>query len=312
MKDYWYSIKYVIISLLLFVATHKSLSQNWEPYKVVSSLDSLPVENAYVTLDDKLKAVSDSEGYFTIGSDFKYLQISHLAYKPKIISKQDIRKDHIVFLDQNNIELNEVYITNEKKEKITLLPSNEIISLFESKKAYKVNENSIYATYIPNNINKNGLILKIVVELIDRENTYSAKKIMPFRVNLFSVNKETELPDKNLLKKSILAFKDLGVENDLVYIDVEDFSIDLPSEGIFVVVESLNWLELESFKDMSGLTPSFRAIKRKNNSKSITYSRIYSWDRLTKVKDTIVKGWVDKTLPELMFIYNFGIVIECE
>jgi len=290
---------------ILFTLTFFNLySQDISHFKVLSVLDSIPIENAYVSVDNWLNSVTDKQGCFKIYGEYKNIQISHVAYKAKIISYQE--NNNIIYLEEDNKVLDEVILTNKKKTKV-LLPINKY--RYRKKHSYKVNQNSVYTTYITNTINSTCYINRIIIEVGDDMNLSRLRDI-PFRVNLYTINEKTRLPDKKILDESILTSQNKNRIKDFVYIDIKDFDIEFPKKGIFVAVESLNLLELENFNIFSGQSPSFKAIKNKNKSEYITYDRIYSWDRLTRTKDTIFKDWIDKIIPQPKFIFNFGIEIE--
>lgn len=102
---------------------------------------------------------------------------------------------------------------------------------------------------------------------------------MPFKVSLFSVDSINKIPDKKLIDESIFVQKD---KNNKIEIDVIEYDIDFPSNGVFVVVEilSVDYYVSKGFKYNKG--PSFKYLEKLNNE---------NWE---KIKD---------------FIYKFGIEI---
>lgn len=293
-----------VLQIILFFAFLNIYAQEIKEYRILSVVDSMPIENAYITADNWLKTITDKKGFFKLSGDYQNIQISHLAFKAKIVKYKTMIINKITYLEADEKVLNEVIITNKKKIK-TLLPSNDY--KFFKRDSYMVNQNSVYTTFIPNEIENTCFINKIIIEVGDNMNSSKLYNI-PFRVNLYTVNNNTGLPDKKILDESILTSQNKNRKNNFIYVDIRDFDIEFPKEGIFVAVESLNLLELEEMKTLSGQLPSFKAIKNKN--KYVTYSRIYSWDRLTKTKDTIYKDWIDKILPLPKFVFNFGIEVQ--
>jgi len=79
-----------------------------------------------------------------------------------------------------------------------------------------------------------------------------------------------------------------------------------------VSVKTLNIQEIERYLSISGQSPAFRKLRLKQDNESKTYSRIYSWNRLTRDEDIILKDWIDKTVPNPDFIYNFGIEVQLD
>ncbi len=295
---------YLFISLNLY-------SQEKSQYRVLSALDSIPIENAYVSINGFLETVTDKSGRFKIKNDFETIQISHLVFNPIVMTKFDLNEENTIYLNEKIEGLDEILIKSNKTSKI-LLPSEELGIGLHRKKGFRLNQNSVYVTFIPNDIGEECLISKIIVEVYGemyQENTNKA--FMPFRVNLFTINKETKLPGEKLLKESLLTSNKGRSESKMVYVDISDYLIDFPKEGIFVTVESLNLLELESF-NIPAHIPSFRAIKKKNKSKYVGYQRVYTWNRLTMDKDSIYIDWIDKKMNSgiLRNTYNFGIEVE--
>ena len=290
----------------LFLFTFLNLyAQDVKQFRVLNIRDSTPIENAYISVDNLLKSVTDKQGGFSISGKYKTIQIGHLAFKTKIIYSKEQSVNKIICLEESVEILDEIILTSKRKTK-TLLPS--IDYRFRKKYSYIINQNSIYVTYIPNNINTTSEIDSIIIE-VGEGMGLSRLYAVPFRVNLYKINKKTKLPSDKILDESILTFPNKNRIQDYVYVDVRSFDIEFPKEGIFVAVESLNLLEIQNLNILGAQSPSFKAVKKKNN-KYITYEKIYSWDRLTRVRDTIHKDWIDKIMPQPKFIFNFGIKIK--
>jgi len=295
----------VFISLSVLLISH-CFAQQYKTVVLIDKDDRSPIGNAYISADEKLLGVSDGLGTFDIRDSFTFIQISHLNYKPLITAFKDITTDTI-YLERTTQNLNEVIISSKKRREI-ILPTSLRKNPLANRRSYQVNQNSVYATYIPNDMQEDPIIDAIVIDVDDLDVMLESGVFAPFRVNLYKVNPETHLPDCKILDESILV-SNASQTDDLVRVDIGDFSIDFPKEGIYVVVESLNLLELRGFDLFSRQSPSFRSIKYKNKDKTRTYSRIYSWNRLTRVKDTILKDWVDKTISPPSFVFNFGIEV---
>lgn len=294
------------LKTILLLTTLNIYTQEVKQFMVLNVLDSLPIENAYISVDNRLEAISDENGSFNIYGKYNNIQITHLSFRTKMFSHRVLIDNYVIYLEEDTNILDEVVITNKKRIKI-LLPSDDY--RFSRKKSYIVNKNSVYSTYIPNDMNKPSIINSIIIE-VGEEMDVSKNYAIPFRVNLYTINKSTKLPDKKILTESILTSQNKNRKGSFVHIDISDFDIEFPKEGVFVVVESLNLFELENFNILSGQSPSFKAIINNKTSKYITYDRIYSWDRLSRIKDTIFKDWIDKTVPTPRFIFNFGIEIK--
>lgn len=302
----YFSFLIIFLNTILF----NCYGQIQEHYKVLNLKDSLPIEGVYISANDILTSISDADGHFELNKKIETLQLSHVTFKPIILSKEKITESTI-YLEENNEELDEIILSTNKERRV-LLPSNNYKNLFGQSKGAMANHNTVYATFIPNQTDKPGLIKKIIIEVSEGIDGDPNKIFMPFRVNLFSVDPLTKLPDQVLLQEAILTCKKKGAEDKFVYVDISDFFVDFPEEGIFVSVKTLNLQELEKYGNISSQSPAFRKLRLKQKNESKTYSRIYSWNRLTRDEDIILKDWIDETVPNPDFIYNFGIEVQFE
>jgi hypothetical protein len=158
-------------------------------------------------------------------------------------------------------------------------------------------------TYLPNDKNIKGAIIKnIIVQPYHDDWGDPNRMFMPFKVNLYSVDTLTNLPKKKLLPNGIIVRKVQG-KGKYVLVNISDFLIDFPTEGIFVCVETLSINEYQKYKKISNEYPAFMYIMRDKNNKSITYIRLYSED-----KSKIIYDWGEPDTYE--FIYLFGIELE--
>lgn len=292
--------------LLLFLFSSYCIAQEKLEFKVVDSVNSLNISDAYILLDGAILTTSDINGVFEIDNNihFNRLQISHIGYKPFFIDKNKIDSKKPFFLVENYFELTGLVLNNQKSKK-TLLPSLSENSRDSRKKSVYSNEAAHYATFIPNDESRNATIKGILIEMSKGHETNLNKQYMPFKVNLYKVNKETSLPGDKVLKESILTYKKIQSNETYIYVDISEFAFDLPTEGIFVVIETMTIIENESYSHISAFPPAFTAIKKTKASNFRTYQKIYD----SQGKRLII-DWVQKGVKLPTFILNFGVELE--
>tara|TARA_R110000744_G_scaffold295438_2_gene405491 strand:+ start:1312 stop:2211 length:900 start_codon:yes stop_codon:yes gene_type:complete len=294
-----------LLYFLFIFCTINSFGQESRTFNIKNIVDSISVEDAYILLDGKISAISDSSGKFSIESGtYSQLQISHIGYKSLFISIIQIEDNKTFFLKPNRYQLDEVVVTN-RKVKDTILPSLSRTTKKVRVKSWSSNENTLYATFVPNMNGVNAVINKIIVEPGKGQYGDPNKQFIPFKVNLFYMNAIDSLPKDKVLSQSILAFKDKTMKQKYVTVDISEFEIDFPSTGIFVVVETLTLSEIPEYIGISSQPTGFAVVKRKKNSLFRTYDRIY-----TSLGHRIGKDWIGKNFPLYEMVFNFGIEIE--
>ena len=104
-----------VLQIILFFAFLNIYAQEIKEYRILSVVDSMPIENAYITADNWLKTITDKKGFFKLSGDYQNIQISHLAFKAKIVKYKTMVINKITYLEADEKVLNEVIITNKKK-----------------------------------------------------------------------------------------------------------------------------------------------------------------------------------------------------
>ena len=99
--------------------------------------------------------------------------------------------------------MDEVVVTN-RKVKDTILPSLSRTTKKVKVKSWSSNENTLYATFVPNMNGVNAVINKIIVEPGKGQYGDPNKQFIPFKVNLFYMNDIDSLPKDKVLSQSIL------------------------------------------------------------------------------------------------------------
>jgi hypothetical protein len=297
-------MRYLIFSVFLFSSLINGQERS---INVFSLKDSVKVKDAFVILDGKALTFTDNDGSFRILTDIKFdsLVISHLNYKNRVFSYETFNQLKNIYLENKEEELEAVFIENKKFKFVQLLPPQSLFSKLGYYKGHKTHFNAVYATYIPNKNykNNNSYIKNIIIEPHSGYWGDKKKEFMPFKVNLYSVDSITKLPSDKILPDKFLAVKKVNGKK-IVEVNIEDYDLEFPSEGIYVAVETFTKQEYLNLQSISFEAPAFKIIRKKKNTPYVTYSRWYDED------GNIKKDWIDDKLPELDFIFNFGIEIE--
>ncbi|MEE1898615.1 hypothetical protein V1389_09720 [Flavobacterium rakeshii] len=259
--------------------------------QLIDEKDSIAVPHAHVFLDDVFYTYSKENGVFYIDKKqmFDTLKISHLSYKDKLISYNDFQNNDIVYLEQKNTILNEVFVNYKKQKKRikTIFPERatrdyirdkyDILLIDDTTPTIGRIENSdsiniSRAVYIPNNDRKHkALIRKIILKSVDKEIENDVQYI-PFKVNLMTYDTITNTPKDKILTEDLTVGKKQG---ETVVIDLYKCeNIELPVSGICIVVSVYSQLHYV-YNDFIG-PPRFDVVSIKKTSGVHEYYLYYS------------------------------------
>jgi len=216
---------------------------------------------------------SDEFGNFELdikNSIYDTLKISTVGYKAKYIPLLKFKNKDIVnltFLLEPRIEeLDEVVISNKK------IKYNDKVTLGE-KKDGNIGKSSLigYETciYIENPRKTTGKVKKVYVNL---KKDKSASYVATFNIKFYEYNETTQKPDKELYNKNIFVYP--KNKKYTLWVDVENFDISMPENGICIGIEMVNTIgKVEKFARFG---PMFRNTFSENN-KSISDDRFSSF-----------------------------------
>ncbi|GAA4759305.1 hypothetical protein GCM10023230_04570 [Flavobacterium hankyongi] len=206
---------------------------------VYSKTTNLPIEKATIKVrngDDYFTTISNEKGQFrflNFQKDDKYIEIeiSHISYEKK---KWQGFNDSKFYLIEKTNELSEINISSEKEKIIYELPISDRILTCVRNFSW---EHKI-ATFIPYETKNGDRVIKKIIYAISDFEGVKGLKYQPFISNLYSVDTITKLPDKALIENGIKVVK--NNEKKWVEVDVSEYNLKMPSEGIFVVMELLS------------------------------------------------------------------------
>jgi hypothetical protein len=257
---------------------------------VIDKENRNPIVNVAILINDTVKYASNDEGFFLIkNKDLKKeISLKHVSYET--INLNELVNVDTIFFEKKINKLNEIILVNKKNKELIILPPNSIISEFGFYKGHNTNLDTQYVTYIPNEIDSEYKIKSIIIELKKGHWKSENLNLMPFKLNLYSVDSILKIPLEKLIDESIYTKKE---NKNKIIVDVSDYNIDFKKGGIFVSVEILDIEEYvkDGFFYNSG--PSFKYLKKLKQN-----------DFFTLEKNNDKNEW-----KKLSFVYNFGIKI---
>lgn len=192
--------------------------------------------------------LSDSSGKVTfIVPETDTLIVENLGYFPKKIPVKNISSTILnVKLDENPILLKEFVV---KK-------NNRVFNIGISSKAktsnlkWQVIHNFELCLYIKNNLN-----FPCFIKRVNFYTGFSGTPITPFRLKIYSVDKN-KFPEKNLLKNNVIVSP--KNKSKWISIDLEEYLISLPENGIAIGIE---WLYPTQSKILNKAGPKIGILK---------------------------------------------------
>lgn len=293
-------IKRIIFLIILSLFFKISISQNLKNFILLSEIDGSNVEFAHVFKNNKLTTYSKENGRFNIdiSEPLDSLKISHLEFKTKKLSFQDLIKRDTIYLQENSTVLNEVFIDKTKKETKKLLPKKSIKGIGYGKSDLPFPYGFKIAVYVPNEENITDFYIKKILLKSKKTKPKVNSKFIPFKINLMTLDTITNLPDKNIFDEDLVVGK---LENQpLVEVNIEKIKeVSFPKNGIFVVVSVYE----EDYYLKNGFTskPNFgiTRLRKKSKFRQLNFYLV----------EGVYKWWEPFYSKEKIQSFNFGIEI---
>jgi hypothetical protein len=211
-------------SILFFFITISLSAQINGVVKDSISGQPIPYVNIWVE-NETIGTTSETNGNFSLDiKEEKVLVFSALGYE----TKKSSSKTDLILLKPKVFQLKEVVIEQPKFKK-------EIeIGNFSKPEGYHISgnldwSNAKYFKY-ETRFEETKFVKKIKIKTRSKVN--NAK----FKIRIFSVNKEG-YPENDILSEDIIVTVKKGKRNNVI--DVSNFKIDFPKEGLFIVYEVL-------------------------------------------------------------------------
>jgi hypothetical protein len=161
------------------------------------------------------------------------ITISAIGYISKTYIFRELKeKIAIIYLLPDVQVLNEVVVNtnNRKPERVVLGIAYKFFSLGTILTIF----NNKYAQFIPNKDGLNCQIKELEFALGDNQKGID----QPFRVNIYTKNKNNKLPYEELIKDDLIV---RNYERSQKFtVDISKYNITTPEDGFFIVAETLN------------------------------------------------------------------------
>jgi hypothetical protein len=184
-------------------------------------------------------AYSDSTGTFSISvrknESNVSLIFSSIGYKTKVVNNLDILKENTVYLEPENILLEEVKVVGKLKKHIITKSAGyykKIRGLYAYD--YCPNTSGLLATYIQVK-DKNAFFSKLKYRLAGKKSPV----VSTYKVRLRIFSDHEHKPDKDLLTNKIII--DIDCEQKYLEYNIENLGIELPQQGFWICLEILGY-----------------------------------------------------------------------
>jgi len=229
-SNFWLILAYIPLYLYCSISSAQE-------FTILNKSSNKPVPFAQIKFDNGSGIMADNNGKFKIKSNtVDSIVITSLGYKAKKISLKGLKKEELIFfLDESAVLLNEAVV---KKRKTKTLKHPKPFKIKIKVRDFTYNEVVITHIPYPKELSDNITIKNIVVNstgLLSKKRRY-----YPFKVNLYTSKKKGFPPNrKDSLLAGIITSRERGKGN-FVKINIEDYNITLPPEGIYVSFETLS------------------------------------------------------------------------
>ncbi|MDI9861927.1 peptidase associated/transthyretin-like domain-containing protein [Flectobacillus roseus] len=224
-------MKYYLI-IIFFIITNIVFAQNTKLI-IIDRGTNLPIALASIYTQRGVGSYSSEDGSAVLNINTNdTLYIKHLSYNEVILTYEDIKHlaNNTIYLSPKIIELQQVVVKPQKLKKISLGYYNEN-TLSNKATPGGISDFEIFTNHIKNTTGGVGLLNKLHFDLhVD----LTEKSNSSVRIRVFSVGKDG-LPDQDMLTKEIIKKVDRFTPN--IHIDVSEFKIPFPPEGVFIGLE---------------------------------------------------------------------------
>lgn len=267
-------------------------------FTVLAEANSTPINGVFVIQNDTILGSTDEKGNFTIYSDpaLEHIYLKHISFEEKKVHK-NLLEGGVIYLQEKSNVLSEILIETSKVKLEDIFQKKALLNFSRIVRSGKPSFSSHIALFIPKEKTGNFIIKSLYVKpTLGYWDKKTQIRYLPFRVNLYSVDSVSFLPGNKIIEDGILTQKSAG--DELVTVDVSQYDIKFPNDGIFVVVELLE--RKDSYNDR----PAFEAVLPSKNSAFKSYIKV----------DPGGEGdfaeWKQVSYYDITYSYDFGIQIQ--
>jgi hypothetical protein len=295
-------MKFKLFLFLIFLHLSLFAQRNAISITVKDDATKKNIEWASLSVNKKYFLSANEEGSISLdinqAIETDSITISALGYISKTYIFRQLKEEtKIVYLSPDVQVLNEVLVNpNKVKPKKVVLG---IVYKFFPIGTILTNLNNKYAQYIPNKDGLNCQIKELEFALGDNQKGID----QPFRVNIYSRNKNNKLPYEELIKDDLIV---RNYERSQKFtVDVSKYNITTPKDGFFIVAETLN-KEYYSNKVVNKHNLSFNRLP----SFKIKYTKEPNGEFYNLIKSESLEWYKNNKLSYTTFY--FTAILSCE
>lgn len=227
--------------LLIIITTFTTLVLSQEKIQIIDAQTQIPISFATITFGEGLGGFTDEKGYFTFDKKQSF-SVSMLGYQTLSVSESDFRNN--IALEVEPILIDEIVVSNKKgKQKIVRQkPYWKNSTWLDSYTPQIGNE---IAVLIPNDKKQNMILSKITIpvatnpmRIFDKnKNPFISRDNFPYTIIRIQFYKNENNSPKELLYFDRIVVNVHNSNEKFKEIDLENYGIDIPENGLFVGVE---------------------------------------------------------------------------
>src|SRR5690606_27365749 len=249
--------------LLVFVTTFTTLVLSQEKIQIIDSQTKEPIGFTTIAFGEGLGGFTDEEGYFTFDKKQSF-SVNMLGYKALFVSEADFRNS--IELEIEPILIDEIIVSNKKgKQKISnQKPYWKNSTWLDSYTPQIGNE---IAVLIPNDKKEDMILSKIIIpvatnpmRIFDKnKNPFKSRDDFPYTIIRIQFYKNQNNSPKELLYFDRIVVNVHNSKEKFKEIDLENYGIDIPEDGLFVGVE---FIGVSDENQKYVYVPNFRNVER--------------------------------------------------
>lgn len=287
--------KYILIITTLF-----SLIAQSQNYKVIDNNTNLPVQYATLQIYDTGKFIagfySGEDGFINILDEFNFneIKISCIGYETIVVPKNQ----YIIKLNQNVTILEEVVVTN--KDFLNL----GFINNQKSKNIIGVSDGLEVAVFINNEFDYPVKINSI------QFNVKKIKSRVAYRIHLYKKSENNLYPKEELLIDNKIEYLEIDTKG-LVNVNLSEYNIILPKEGVFLSIEGIGGNNTTSTKSKKNLIQFETHISELEIYQERNYKNNIGWININKwLPDNYKKTFNKEYDKRKLFVPSFGLKVQ--
>lgn len=287
--------KYLLIIALIFSSFTQS--QN---YKVIDNKTNLPIQYATLQIYNSGKFISgfytDENGSINISNEFNFneIKISCIGYETIIVPKNQL----LIKLNQNVTILEEVIISN--KDFLSL----GYIKKPKSKNIIGVSEGLEVAVFI-----KNDFEYPVKISSV-KFNVKKVKSRVAYRIHLYKNSENNSYPKEELLIDNKIEYLEVNTKG-LVSVDLSEYNITLPKEGVFISIEGIGGKNTSSTKNKKNLIQFETHLSELEIYQERNYKNNVGWVNINKwLPDNYLKTFNKMYDKRKLFVPTFGLTVQ--